>query len=143
MKKTFWVPKIEFKHFGRGIFQFKNRKPIKLLKGGHGQSNINYLIKNKLSFFIKNKLPNGVRVGSISCHKRKSERAGGHLWFPAKWSDETIKNAGLHVANLKRNKEVANHKHMKGRFRGVDVIATKRGRKITGIFPNKDMLNKE
>ncbi|MBR6737861.1 MAG: EndoU domain-containing protein [Clostridia bacterium] len=140
----FKVTKKEIKHSSRGVFKYKNRKPVKMIKGGHGQSNIKYLLKNKLPFKINQTFSTGVRGGQIFCHKRKNEhKENGHVWFPKSWTDKTIKNAGLHVANLKRNKNVGNHEYMKGKFKGVDVIATKHGRKITGIFPNKDIIDKE
>ena len=49
--KTIKVSKREMKHTSRGVFQYINKKPVKMLKGGHGERNINYL--KKTSWFIR------------------------------------------------------------------------------------------
>ena len=127
MKKTnLRVSKNEMKHSSRGIFAYRNRKPIQMLKGGHGQRNVDYLKKHRLAFGIDEILRNGVRYGHIQNHKRSNERKNrGHAWFPEKWSDVTIKNAGEHVANLKNNRKMKNHVPMHGRYKGVDVVTYK------------------
>ena len=48
MSKKLTVSKNEMKHSSRGIFSYTNRKPIKMLKGGHGEHNLRYLKKHKL-----------------------------------------------------------------------------------------------
>nr|WP_256332323.1 EndoU domain-containing protein [Paenibacillus sp. CF095] len=55
----------------------------RLINGGHGQDNINYLLKNKIAFNITKEYENGVRVGNIPNHKNKAKRSGeGQAWFP-------------------------------------------------------------
>src|SRR5574344_2565742 len=97
------VSKNEMKHTTRGIFRYKNRKPLIMLKGGHGNDNIKYLRKNSLSFQIDKIYENYVRSGHINCHKRSAEREKyGHMWFPKECNNDKIKKSGLHVAILKK-----------------------------------------
>ena len=103
MKRIF-VSKNEMKHTSRGIFSYFNKKPIQMLKGGHGERNLQFLNKNKLSYAINHIDTNGVRHGQIYCHiRRKEQKPNGHVWFPKQWNDTIIAKAGEHVANLKRN----------------------------------------
>jgi len=60
------VSRNEMKHTSRGIFKYKDRKPIAMVKGVHGEDNIRYLEKNKLEYHINEPFPNGVRNGSIT-----------------------------------------------------------------------------
>lgn len=124
------------KHTSRGIFVYFRRKPTKMLKGGHGQRNIQYLKKHKLLFAINDVDPNGVRHGQIDCHVRPRERKpSGHVWFPEKWGDATIARAGEHVANLKQNSKVPDHKPMHGKYKKVHVVTYKSRGRICGICP--------
>ena len=128
--------KNEMKHSSRGIFSYFNRKPTKMLKGGHGERNIEYLTKNQLSYAINDTDNNGVRHGQIFCHARSRERRPrGHAWFPKTWNDATITKAGEHVANLKKNKNVPNHTPMHGKYKGVHVVVYKSRGRICGICP--------
>ncbi|MFA6756066.1 MAG: EndoU domain-containing protein [Bacilli bacterium] len=130
------VSKNEMKHTTRGIFRYKNRKPLIMLKGGHGNDNIKYLRKHDLSFKIDNIYGNHVRSGHIDCHKKIIEREkDGHMWFPKQWNNDKIKKSGLHVANLKKNHHVADHRPMHGKYDGVDVVAYKSKGHICGICP--------
>ena len=52
MKKKLFASKNEMKHSSRGIFSYKKRKPVKMIKGGHGERNIQYLKKHSLSYAI-------------------------------------------------------------------------------------------
>ena len=123
-------------HTSRGIFRYFNRKPIKMLKGGHGERNIAYLKKHKLSFTINSIDSNGVRHGQIDCHIRpKERRPRGHAWFPERWSDTTIAKAGEYVANLKRNLKISDHAQMHGKYKGVHVVTYKSRGRICGICP--------
>ena len=112
MNKQITVSRNEMKHSSRGIFGYANRKPTKMLKGGHGECNLRYLKKHRLSYTINDIDLNGVRHGQIDCHVRPRERKPkGHVWFPKKWSDTTIARAGEHVANLKRNSKKKDRPH--------------------------------
>ena len=136
MSKQIPVSRNEMKHSSRGIFSYTNRKPVKMLKGGHGERNIQYLRKHKLSHTINNTDFNGVRHGQIDCHVRPRERKPqGHAWFPEKWSDTTIARAGEHVANLKRNSKKKDHTPMYGKYKKVFVVTYKSRGRICGICP--------
>lgn len=136
MKKQITVSINEMKHSSRGIFSYTNRKPTKMLKGGHGERNIQYLKKNKLSHAVNNTDPNGVRHGQIDCHVRSRERKPrGHVWFPQEWDDATISKAGSHVANLKKNKAKADHTPMHGKYKKVHVVTYKSRGRVCGICP--------
>jgi len=103
-KKFRTVSRDEMKHVSRGIFRYENRKPVTMVKGGHGEDNIRYLKKNGLEHQINKPFSNGVRNGSVACHDRPQERKKeGHMWFPKFWSNRKIEKAGLHVVNLKKN----------------------------------------
>ncbi len=134
--KKIQVSKNEMKHTSRGIFQYANKKPIKMLKGGHGEKNLRYLKRHKLSHNINAIDSNGVRHGQIDCHIRPGERKpNGHVWFPKKWSDTTIARAGEHVANLKRNTKKRDHTPMHGKYQKVHVVTYKSRGRICGICP--------
>ena len=134
--KKITVSKNEMKHSSRGIFRYLNRKPTQMLKGGHGERNIKYLRKNKLTHTIEDVDSNGVRHGCIDCHVRRRERnSRGHAWFPKNWSDTTIARAGEHVANLKRNRKNADHTPMHGKYKKVHVVVYKSRGRICGICP--------
>src|SRR5574344_283408 len=95
------VSRNEMKHVSRGIFKYENRKPVAMVKGGHGEDNIRYLEKNKLSFHVDKLCKGGARAGNIDCHERVWEtKKDRHMWLPKFWSNRKIEKAGLHVANL-------------------------------------------
>lgn len=48
----------------------------RLINGGHGQANIDYLKRNNIEFNIVKEYDNGVRVGNIPSHKNKFKRTG-------------------------------------------------------------------
>ncbi|MFA6860932.1 MAG: EndoU domain-containing protein [Bacilli bacterium] len=130
------VSRNEMKHTSRGIFKYKDRKPVAMVKGGHGEDNIRYLEKNKLEFKIEGLCKGKARNGSIACHERVWEaKKDRHMWFPKLWSDRKIEKAGLHVANLKKNQDVPDHTPMHGTYKGVDVVAYKGRGRICGICP--------
>ncbi len=142
MKKKLTASKNEMIHSSRGIFSFQNRKPVKMLKGGHGERNIQYLKKHKLPYIINDIDTNGVRHGQINCHTRKREqKPRGHAWFPEKWNDFTIAKAGEHVANLKRNQSKLDHSPMYGKYKKVHVVTYKFRGRICGICPKFDQEN--
>lgn len=134
--KKLKASKNEMKHSSRGIFLYEKRKPTKMLKGGHGERNIQYLQKNHLSYKINDIDANGVRHGQIACHKRPQEQQPrGHVWFPSNWDDSKIAAAGEHVANLKKNAKAPDHSPMHGSYRGVQVVSYKSRGRICGICP--------
>ncbi len=136
MNKKIWVSKNEMNHSSRGIFSYVNKQPVKMIKGGHGERNLQYLQRHKLTYKINSVDPNGVRHGQISCHVRpKERRPRGHVWFPYKWSDRTIAKAGTYVANLKRNIKKSDHTQMHGKYKKVHVVAYKFRGRICGICP--------
>ncbi len=136
MKKRLNVSKNEMKHSSRGIFSYVKRKPVKMLKGGHGERNLKYLKKYNLSHTINDIDSNGVRHGQINCHARPKERKpGGHVWFVQKWTDKIIAKAGTHVANLKRNRNKSDHTPMHGKYKNVNVVTYKSRGRICGICP--------
>src|SRR5574344_2170533 len=121
-KKFRTVSRDEMKHVSRGIFRYENRKPVTMVKGGHGEDNIRYLKKNRLGFQIKRLCKGKARGGNIDCHERVWEaKKDRHMWFPKFWSRHRIKKAGLYVANLEKNQNVPDHKPMHGTYKGVDV----------------------
>ena len=134
--KPIYVSKNEMTHSSRGIFSYNNRKPVKMIKGGHGERNIQYLKKHKLSHTVNFVDANGVRHGQIACHIRSRERKpNGHAWFPITWDDACISKAGEHVANLKRNSRKPDHTPMHGKYKKVHVVAYKARGRICGICP--------
>ena len=136
MRKIITASKNEMLHTSRGIFSYVNRKPVKMLKGGHGERNVQYLNKNRLPYAINDIDSNGVRHGQINCHVRQNERKPrGHVWFPKNWDDKTIANAGKYVANLKRNVVKGDHTAMYGKFKNVYTVAYKSRGRISGICP--------
>ena len=136
MHKKLFASKNEMRHSSRGIFGYKKRKPVKMIKGGHGERNIQYLKKHSLSYAINDIDPNGVRHGQIDCHVRTRERKPrGHVWFPKQWNDTTIAKAGSHVANLKKNISKPDHTPMHGKYKKVHVVTYKSRGRICGICP--------
>ena len=136
MNKKISASKNEMKHSSRGIFKYQKRRPVKMLKGGHGERNIRYLKRHNLSHTINDTDSNGVRHGQIDCHMRPSERKHrGHVWFPKNWNDTIIANAGSYVANLKRNKAKPDHTPMHGKYKKVHVVTYKSRGRICGICP--------
>ncbi len=150
MKRKFISKKAQ-EHASRGTFIYpKDQRPKKILtmkSGGHGQENIAFLRKKKLSYGIDTEFSNGVRLGHIGQHvKKRDARKNGHAWFPRDWDRNEIRVAGEHVASLKRNRIlIDNHKHT-GRYRGVTVGIIAQKGIVKTIFPffdvNKHARNK-
>lgn len=116
----------------------KNKHPLRLDKGGHGQAGINLLDKYKIEYHIVKTYPNGVRVGNAPDHTDRRKRSGiGQAWFPATWSNKDIKRAGTHVAGLKHNRHVPDGKIVWGNYKGVRVGVIHTHGKIATIFPDK------
>lgn len=109
----------------------------RLINGGHGQVNIDYLETNGIPYNIVKEYPNGVRVGNIPNHKNKFKRTGiGQAWFPKNWSDTDIKNAGEYVVNLPENKNISDGTWMFGEYNGVRVGVIKNDGEIGTIIPD-------
>ncbi|MBQ7176088.1 MAG: EndoU domain-containing protein, partial [Victivallales bacterium] len=116
----------------------KNKRPLRLDKGGHGQAGLKLLDKYKIEYHIVKTYPNGVRVGNIPDHTDRRKRSGiGQAWFPETWTNKDIKRAGTHVASLKHNRHVPDGKIVFGNYKGVRVGVIRTHGKIATIFPDK------
>ncbi len=127
-------------HASEGKFTRPQRPtdPLKLMSGGHGQKGMNLLDKYGIAYNIVKVYPNGVRVGNVPSHSARAKRTGtNQSWFPASWSEKTIKRAGEHVAQLHRNRNVPDGKTMFGTFKGVRVGVIKTNGQIGTVFPDK------
>ena len=108
--------------------------------GGHGQENIAFLRKKKLSYGIDTEFSNGVRFGHINRHRdRRNAHKNGHAWFPREWDRNEIRKAGEHVASLKRNRVLIDGKKHTGRYHGVTVGIIARKGIVKTIFPFFDV----
>lgn len=138
MFKRIFISKKAQKHASRGDFRFSRdgKHEYKMISGGHGQENMDYLSSRKIPFFVSYSYPNGVRRGNISIHKRGKCRTGDQqCWFPSSWSREDIATAGRYVMSLKRNKKRKDGKTFFGTHKRVRVgVKTKSGF-ISTIFP--------
>ncbi|MBO4435897.1 MAG: EndoU domain-containing protein [Fibrobacter sp.] len=115
----------------------KSTELLKLAGGGHGQKGMDLLDKYGIPYNIVKVYSNGVRVGNIPSHKERAKRSGiGQSWFPASWSEKTIKRAGEHVAQLHRNRNVPDGKIMYGTFKGVRIGVIKTHGQIATVFPD-------
>ena len=136
------------KHSSAGDFKYHKKYPsskriLRMKSGGHGQENIQRLQKKKISHEIDTEFENGVRLGHIDDHIRKKDRQNnGHAWFPAFWKRKDIKNAGKHVAKLKKNQNPQDGQRYTGRYKGISVGIICRNKRIKTIFPNFD-VNKD
>nr|BAD83733.1 hypothetical protein [Moraxella bovis Epp63] len=91
------IPYSTISHADIGEFNSRNR----LIGGGHGQSNIEYLDNNNIPYNIVHEYPNGVRIGNIPSHKSKSKTTGtGQAWFPKNWDEKKIQAAGEYVNKI-------------------------------------------
>ena len=118
-------------HASLGNFTLTNR----LIGGGHGQGNIDYLSANGIGFNIVKEYSNGVRIGNVPEHKDRLKRDGtGQSWFPAEWTSETIRNAGVYVNN--KNKDVEDGVWVFATYEGVRVGIIKENGRIGTIVPD-------
>lgn len=125
-------------HSNEGAYTKASKdNPIRLKSGGHGQAGMNELDKYGIEYHIVKTYHNGVRVGYIPNHKKKSKQSGiGQSWFPKSWTSKDIKHAGEHVANLKANRHVPDGKTVYGMWKGVRVGVIKTNGQIGTIFPD-------
>lgn len=114
-----------------------NGDKIRLVSGGHGQTNIEQLERYGIEYNIVKTYSNGVRIGNIPNHKDKRKQTGtNQAWFPKDWSTKDIRRAGEHVAGLKRNRKAPDGKIMFGNYKGVRVGVIKTHGIIATVFPD-------
>ena len=114
----------------------------RLAAGGHGQAGMDLLDKYGIQYHIVKTYPNGVRVGYIPRHDKKSKQSGtGQAWFPPSWTDKDIKRAGSHVASLKGNRHVPDGVIAYGTYKGVRVGIIRTNGKIAMVFPDSDQTS--
>ena len=132
-KYSITVSQDRLQHSVLGEFNSKGR----LINGGHGQANIDFLNQNNIKYNIVKVYDNGVRVGNIPSHKNKFKRTGtGQAWFPESWTEIDIKNAGEYVANIPENVNVPDGTWVFGEYNGVRVGIIKNNGKIGTIIPD-------
>lgn len=120
-------------HASLGDFTTTNR----LINGGHGQENIDYLIANNIEFNIVREYSNGVRIGNIPSHKNANKRSGtGQAWFPQSWTRNDIKNAAEYVANIPTNSNKEDGVWMFAEYKGVRVGVIKNNGQIGTVTPD-------
>lgn len=143
MKKIFISKKAQ-KHASKGDFiypvQYFPKKVLTMKSGGHGQENIHFLTKKKISYGVDTLFSNGVRLGHIDRHdKKRDTRINGHAWFPDDWDGNDIRKAGEQVSSLKRNQILVDGQKYTGRYRGVTVGIIARKGIIKTVFPFFDV----
>ena len=127
------VSENRLQHSVSGEFNSKNR----LINGGHGQANLDFLKKNNIKYNIVKEYSNGVRVGNIPNHKNKNKRVGtGQAWFPENWTDIDIRNAGEYIANISENMNIPDGVWIFGNYKGVRVGIIKNNGEIGTIVPD-------
>lgn len=116
---------------------------LRLESGGHGQKGIELLEKYNIEFYVDKVFLNGVRLGHVPGHKKKSKTLPlGQSWFPKAWSEKDIRRAGEHVAGLKTNRKVQDGKAIYGMYKGVKVGVIRTNGKIATVFPSFDQPTK-
>ena len=132
-KLSITVSKDRLRHSVLGEFSTNGR----MINGGHGQENIEFLNKHNIEYNIVKVYDNGVRVGNIPSHKNKFKRTGiGQAWFPESWKEKDIKNAGEYVANLPENINIPDGTWVFGEYKGVRVGIIKNNGEIGTIIPD-------
>lgn len=117
----------------------KKVQKLRLNNGGHGQNGMDLLQKYGIDFNIVKTYPNGVRVGNIPSHKNRQKRAGtNQSWFPETWTPSNIRQAGEHVASLRKNQSVPDGQPFFGSYKGVRVGVIRTHGKIGTIFPDSN-----
>ena len=133
VKSRIIVSDKRIEHSALGEFNQNNR----LINGGHGQENIDYLNANNIPYNIEKEFSNGVRVGNIPSHKNKFKRTGtGQAWFPESWTRKDIADAGEYIANLPENISKGDGEWMFGEHKGVRVGVIKNDGDIGTIVPD-------
>ena len=117
----------------------KVMKRLRLEGGGHRQAGMDLLDKYHIEYNVVKTLPNGVRIGNIPNHDKKSKRTGtNQAWFPKSWTARDIKQAGEHVAGLKGNRRIPNGKTIYGIWKGVRVGVIRTNGAIATVFPDSN-----
>ena len=145
--KGFTVYPSALEHANTGVFHMTLNKHGKgnvsytprLFAGGHGEDGRKLLDKYGIQYNTVLTYSNGVRVGNVPSHKEPLKQKGiGQSWFPKEWNQKMIKKAGEYVANLKRNRNVADGIAVFGTYRGVRVGIKKTNGEIATVFPDSD-----
>ena len=114
-------------------------KQLRLESGGHGQAGMDLLDKYNIKYNVVKTLPNGVRIGNVPNHDKKSKRTGtNQTWFPKSWTAKDIKQAGEHVAGLKSNRHIPDGKTIYGTWKGVRVGVIRTNGSIATVFPDSN-----
>lgn len=130
-----FISKKCLKHSNRGTFSRRNGR-YKMLSGGHGQDNINYLNKKKIDNNVTKEYNNGVRLGNVSIHRREKYRTkSAQCWFPKNWKEKDIKKAGRYVMSLKKNKKRTDGIAHTGTYKGVKVGVYTNNGYIKTVYP--------
>ena len=122
----------------------KTRKSQKLKSGGHGQAAIDFMKKKGLVFEITKTLKNGVRIGNVKDHKKKSKKTGNNQsWFPKSWTLKDVIKAAEHISPLKRNAHKKDGEIMWGKYKDVWVGIMKTDGNISTVFPDSNQSDKK
>ena len=121
----------------------KKGVPIRLKSGGHGQDAIDFMDKNGIKYNIVKTYKNGVRVGNVPNHYKKSKQTGtGQSWFPKTWKQKDVVKAAEHVCGLKHNKGVKDGTIIYGKYNGVWVGVIKTHGNVATVFPDSNQSDK-
>ena len=125
-------------HSLEGTFTHDGQGHISRMKsGGHGQENMEILKRAGIAYTVAKTYENGVRVGSVSKHKKPNKRErDAQAWFPRGWTEKDVKRAGSHVASLKRNRNAKDGEAVFGMYKGVRVGIIKTNGKVATVFPD-------
>ena len=132
-------------HALEGIYSKPSKKGQvpKLLSGGHGQDAIDFMNKNGIKYNIVKTYKNGVRVGNVPKHDKKSKKSGtGQSWFPKSWGQKDVVKAAEHVCGLKKNKGVGDGHKIYGKYKGVWVVVIKTHGNVATVFPDSNQSDK-
>lgn len=121
----------------------KKGVPVRLKSGGHGQAAIEVMDKNGIKYNIVKTYKNGVRVGNVPNHWRKSKQSGTEQsWFPKSWGQNDVVKAAEHVLGLKHNSHAKDGKKLYGKYKGVWVVAIKTHGTVGTVFPDSNQSDK-
>ncbi len=115
-------------------------------KGGHSQTNIDYLESQGINYKIEKTYKNGVRIGGVENHGDPERKLGqtGQAWFPENWTGDDVLVAGTYVANFPENvREIINEGKLIGyrkfsKYKGITIgVITDSEDNVRTIFPDK------
>lgn len=108
----------------------------RLFTGGHSFKSIGECKNKGIKCSVLGEYSNGVKFGNVPTAKLKENRySGGHTWFPEKWTDDDILNAGTFVAN---NPKIDNGYEKIGIYNGIAVRVLMTDKTIDSIHPVKN-----